>query len=85
MGMIASTLGLVLVLLMAGCATAPDYKLGWIDSIVTMYGVEVDAECLIDDDYDTLEESYPEVIDRFNPRSPSQAPVIIEEEPQNII
>ena len=82
--MIASTLGLVLVLLMAGCATTPDYKIGWFDSIVTMYGIPFDGECLSDEDYDILEESYPEAVqERFNERTFGQPEV--EEETPNII
>ena len=59
---------LLLVVLVAGCATGPEYELGFIDSYLRV-GADgeafiVDSECLIQPDYDALKEYCPECVDK---------------------
>jgi len=60
----------VLVVLLSGCATTgkPEYQVGWVDSylMVTINGETglVDAECLVDGDFQMLEEICPECTEK---------------------
>lgn len=64
---------------MVGCATSPDYDIGWIDSYlgVSFDGETyiIDAECLIDSDYERLGEYCPECVTDVS--EPQQEPTNI--------
>ena len=62
-------LAFIAIVFMCGCASSPDMSVGWLDSYIRVGNFIVDGECLIDKDYDALEEVCPECVQkRWNER-----------------
>ena len=64
---------------MTGCATVPEYSVGWVDTYIMFGDFVVDGECLVDGDFRELQRVAPKVTEQ---RKEMPVPEGVDEEPQ---